>query len=194
VGDPSSLLKTFGMLGLLFMVFAESGLLIGLVLPGDSLLFTAGLFASRGDLQLAIIMPGCFLAAVAGSQVGYEMGRRFGPALLRRPDSRFFRQDWVRRAEHFFADQGRRSVVLARFVPIIRTLTPVLAGMSKMPVQTFAVSNAVGALLWAIGVTLLGYVLGTSVPSIDRYLLPIVGVIVVASVVPALLHLRRARD
>jgi membrane-associated protein len=182
--DPRDLIVTFGTIGLFAIVFAESGLFFGFFLPGDSLLFTAGLFASQGTLSLPLILVGCFVAAVAGDQVGYLFGKRVGPALFRRPDSRFFRQEYVERAQRFFEKYGAKTIVLARFVPIVRTFAPILAGVGKMPYRTFVLFNVVGGLFWAVGVTLLGYALGEMIPDIDRYLLPIIALIILISFIP----------
>jgi membrane-associated protein len=191
--DPRELLVAFGTIGLFAIVFAESGLFFGFFLPGDSLLFTAGLFASQGTLSLPVILVGCFVAAVAGDQVGYQFGKRVGPALFRRPDSRFFRQEYVHRAQHFFRKYGAKTIVLARFVPIVRTFAPILAGVGTMPYRTFVTYNVVGGLLWAVGVTLLGYLLGELIPDIDAYLLPIVAFIVFLSLIPIGLEWWRSR-
>lgn len=192
--DPEQLLETFGTLGLFLIVFAESGLLVGFFLPGDSLLFTAGLLSSQEKLPaLPVLLVGCFVAAVAGDQVGYQFGQRVGPALFRRPDSRLFRQSHVERARRYFDEHGAKTIVLARFVPIVRTFAPILAGVGGMRYRTFAVFNVVGALLWAVGVTAAGYVLGQSIPSIDRYLLPVIALIVAASVAPVGLEVLRSR-
>lgn len=191
--DPAKLLKTFGTIGLGAIVFAESGLLFGFFLPGDSLLFTAGLLASRGLLSLPIILPVCFVSAVAGDQVGYVIGRRAGPALFRRPESRLFRHEHVDRARDFFERHGAKTIVLARFVPIVRTFAPILAGVGHMNYRTFVTYNVVGGFLWAVGVTLLGYVLGETIPDIDRYLLPAIVVIVGLSLVPVVIETTRAR-
>lgn len=191
--NPSHLIATFGTIGLILVVFAESGLLFGFFLPGDSLLITAGVFAAKGDLNLPVILVGVFVAAVAGDQVGYAFGNRVGPALFSRPDSRLFRKKHVERAQRYFEEHGPRTIVLARFVPVVRTFTPIVAGMGDMPYRTFAIYNVLGGLLWGVGVTMLGYALGEAV-DIDRYLLPVIGFIVVASAVPVLLEVRRARN
>lgn len=194
--DPKHLIETFGTIGILAIVFAESGILAGFFLPGDSLLFTAGLLASQGDLNIAVLLIGCPIMAIAGDQVGYVFGRRVGPALFRRPDSRIFRQRHVEVAREYFAEHGSKTIVLARFVPIVRTFAPVIAGVAQMPYRTFVTFNVVGGLLWAVGVTALGYALGQVIPDGDRYLYPIVGVIVVVSFLPVIretLRLRRER-
>jgi membrane-associated protein len=195
--DPESLIETFGTIGLFAIVFAESGLLVGFFLPGDSLLFTAGLLASQGDLNIAVLLVGCPLAAVLGDQVGYLFGRRVGPALFRKPDSRIFRQRHVEVAREYFAEHGSKTIVLARFVPIVRTFAPVIAGVAQMPYRTFVTFNIVGGVLWGFGVTLAGYLLGEVIPDGDRFIYPIIAVIVVLSFVPvireALRHRREAR-
>jgi membrane-associated protein len=191
--DPRDLIEAFGTLGLFAIVFAESGLLFGFFLPGDSLLFTAGLLASQDALNIAIVLPGCFLAAVAGDQVGYAFGARVGPALFRRPDSRVFKQEYVEKARHYFERYGSKTIVLARFVPVVRTFAPILAGVGTMRYRTFVTFNVLGGFLWAVGVTLLGYVLGQSIPDIDKYLLPVIGLIILASVAPIALEFLKAR-
>jgi membrane-associated protein len=191
--DPEKLLSTFGTIGLFAIIFAESGLLIGFFLPGDSLLFTAGLLASQGKLNFPVILVGCFLAAVAGDQVGYVFGQRVGPSLFRRPDSRLFKKENVDRAQEFFEQHGSKTIVIARFVPIVRTFAPIVAGVSHMRYRTFVTFNVIGGLIWAVGVTTLGYILGETVPNIDKYLLPAIAVIIVLSLVPVLLEARKAR-
>ncbi len=165
--DPEKLIDTVGLFGIFLVVFAESGLLFGFFLPGDSLLFTAGFFASKPDsipvalhLELLPLLIGCFVAAVAGDQVGYLFGRKVGPALFRRPDSRFFRVENVAKAQQFFDRHGAKTIVLARFVPIVRTFAPIVAGVSAMNYRVFVTYNLVGGFLWAIGVTILGFFLG----------------------------------
>jgi membrane-associated protein len=192
--DPKDLIETFGTLGLLFIIFAESGLLLGLVFPGDSLLFTAGLLASQGRLNIAVVVMGCFVAAVVGAEVGYFLGRRFGPALFRKPDSRMFKREYVERSREFFERHGAKTIVLARFVPFVRTLAPMLAGIGEMPRRTFVTYNIIGSLMWAVGVSVAGYFLGSTIPDIDRYLLPIIGLIIVLSLLfPAIELLRNRR-
>jgi membrane-associated protein len=196
--DPKHLIETFGTIGLFLIVFAESGLLIGFFLPGDSLLVTAGLLASQGKLNFPVILVGCFVAAVAGDQVGYLFGQRVGPALFRRPNSRIFRQSHVERAQKFFDEHGSKTIVMARFVPVVRTFAPILAGVGRMEYRTFVSFNVLGGLLWAVGVTTIGYVLGETVPNIDKYLLPMIAFIILLSLVPVgveyLRHRRRTQD
>ncbi len=190
---PEHLIEAFGTLGLFAIVFAESGLLVGFFLPGDSLLFTAGLLASRGTLNIAVIMIGCALSAIIGDQVGYVIGRRAGPAIFKRPDSRFFHQKNVDRARAYFAKNGPRTIILARFIPVVRTFAPVVAGVGQMEYRKFVTYNVVGGVLWGSGVTFLGYLLGESIPDIDKWLLPIVGVIVMISFIPIFMEVVKMR-
>jgi membrane-associated protein len=192
--DPENLLDAFGAIGLFLIVFAESGLLIGFFLPGDSLLFTAGLLSSQGHLApLPVLLVGCFVAAVVGDQVGYLFGRRVGPSLFKRPDSRIFKQEYVEKAQNYFEEHGSKTIVLARFVPIVRTFAPIVAGVGRMHYRTFVTYNLIGGFLWAVGVTTLGYILGETIPSIDKYLLPAIAVIIAISLLPVLLEVRKAR-
>jgi membrane-associated protein len=198
--DPQQLIRSFGTIGLFLIIFAESGLLVGFFLPGDSLLFTAGLFAAKGDLNIAVILVGCFAAAVLGDQVGYAFGRKVGPSIFSRPNSKLFKQEYIQRADQFFEDHGPKTILLARFVPVVRTFAPILAGVGSMKYRTFLVYNLIGGFVWAIGVTTLGYLLGDQIgaDNIDKYLLPIIGVIIVISVLPAVIevlrHRRKARN
>lgn len=191
--DPQQLIRSFGTIGLILIIFAESGLLIGFFLPGDSLLFTAGLFASQGKLNLAVILVGCFLAAVIGDQVGYAFGKRVGPSIFQRPNSRLFKQEHVERANEFFEEHGAKTILMARFVPVVRTFAPILAGVGTMRYRTFLIYNIAGGMLWAVGVTLLGYFLGDAIgaDNIDKYLLPIIAVIIILSLIPPFLEYRK---
>ena len=189
--DPEVLIETFGMLGVLAIVFVESGLLVGFFLPGDSLLFTAGLLSANDVLpDLWVLLLTIPLAAIAGDQVGYAIGRKAGPSVFNRPESRFFHQENVARAQEFFDRYGPRTIVLARFVPIVRTFAPVTAGVARMEYRTFLAYNIVGGVLWGVGVTLLGYFLGQVEwvkANIEFVLIAIVGI----SVTPMLFELYR---
>ncbi len=191
--DPEFLIETFGMIGILVVVFVESGLLVGFMLPGDSLLFTAGLLSANDTLPdiwvLLITIP---LAAIAGDQVGYLIGRKTGPAVFKRPDSRFFREEYVERASEFFEQYGPRTIIIARFVPIVRTLAPVMAGVARMRYRTFVVYNVIGGIGWGVGVTLLGYFLG-QVEFVKNNIEPIIILIVALSLVPVAIELLKAR-
>ncbi|WP_433533693.1 DedA family protein [Micromonospora sp. CA-263727] len=192
---PEWLISTFGLLGILVIVFAESGLLIGFFLPGDSLLFTAGLLVADGKYITYPLWLVCLLitiAAIAGDQVGYLFGRKVGPALFRRPNSRLFKQENLLKAHEFFEKYGARSIVLARFVPIVRTFTPIVAGVSRMNYRTFVIYNIIGGILWGTGVTVLGYFLG-QIPFVKSNIEYILIAIVVISVLPIAIELLRAR-
>ncbi|MEY2417662.1 MAG: rane-associated protein [Actinomycetota bacterium] len=191
--SPNHLIETFGTIGVIAVIFAESGLLIGFFLPGDSLLFTAGLLSSQGKLNFGVLLLGCCVAAVIGGQVGYLIGARVGPALFRRPDSRLFKHEYVEQAEGYFDRYGSRTIVLARFVPIVRTFAPVVAGISKMRLRVFTTYNVIGSVIWGAGVLTLGHVLGDTIPNIDKYLLPIILLIIAVSAIPVALEVLRAR-
>jgi membrane-associated protein len=193
--DPEHLIQTFGLIGLLAIVFAESGLLVGFFLPGDSLLFTAGLLSATTDLlpPLVVIAPLVVVAAIVGDQVGYVIGAKAGPRIFHRPDSRFFKQEYVDKAYAYFDRYGGRTIVLARFVPIVRTFAPVVAGVSRMRYRTFVTYNVVGGLLWGAGVTTLGYYLG-QVQFVADNVEPIIIGIVILSVIPIASELLRQRS
>lgn len=191
--EPDFLIETFGMLGILAVVFVESGLLVGFLLPGDSLLFTAGLLSAAGTLPpLWVLLVTIPIAAITGDQVGYAIGRRAGPSVFNRPNSRFFRPEYVERSEEFFARYGARTIVIARFVPIVRTLAPVMAGVSRMDYRTFLAFNVVGGIAWGVGVTTLGYFLG-QVEFVRANIEPMLIGIVGLSVLPIAIELYRAR-
>lgn len=193
--DPDHLIKSFGLLGIMLIVFAESGLLIGFFLPGDSLLFTAGLLSATTDLlpSMWVLVPAIVAAAVAGDQVGFVIGSKAGPRIFHRPDSRLFKQEYVDKAYSYFDRYGGRTIVLARFVPIVRTFTPVIAGVSKLPYRTFVAYNVLGGVLWGVGVTTLGYFLG-QVDFVANNIEPILLLIVFISVLPVASELLRARS
>jgi membrane-associated protein len=201
--DARSYLTTFGLAGVWAVLFAETGLLIGLFLPGDSLLFLAGVAASAVGVRVAgtaLSLPGLLigapLAAIAGAQFGHHLGRRYGRALFARPQSRFFKPEYVTTAEIYFARYGpAKAVILARFVPIVRTMLNPVAGILGMPPGRFALVNAAGGALWTVGLILLGYGLGASIPAaaIDKYLLPIVAVVIAVSLTPIGIELIRNR-
>lgn len=182
--DLSILIQTIGYLGIFFIIFAESGLFFGFFLPGDTLLFTAGLLASQGYFNIFSLVLLVTLGAIGGDQIGYLFGRKFGPKIFTRNDSFFFKKRYIADAENFYTKHGKKAIVLARFVPIVRTFIPILAGVGKMHYATFVSYNIIGALIWATGITLLGYFLGQQIPSIDDYLIPILLLIVFASMLP----------
>ncbi|MFI1741602.1 DedA family protein [Streptomyces sioyaensis] len=196
--DARSLLAAFGVLGVGVVMFAETGLLVGFFLPGDSLLFTAGLLCTgTADqpvrLSLGPLLAAAALGALAGAQCGYVLGRKAGGALLARSRSKRL-QEGAQRAEELLERYGHaRAVVLARFVPVVRTVLNPMAGALGVPVRTFTVWQVAGGLVWSVGLTLAGYALGSSIPNVDRYLLPLVALIVIVSLIPLLSEVLRSR-
>lgn len=184
--DLVSLIKTVGYVGLFGIVFAETGLFLGFFLPGDSLLFVAGFLAGQDFFSLPILIVGLFLSAVLGNLLGYEFGRRIGPKLFSREDSLIFKKDHALKAQSFYDKHGPKTIVLARFMPIVRTFAPIVAGVANMHYRTFFIYNLVGALLWTLGLVALGYSLG-SVIDVDRYLLPIILLIIFLSFLPGII-------
>ncbi|CAM4171993.1 DedA family protein [Deinococcus marmoris] len=180
-------------LGIFLIVFAETGLLVGFFLPGDSLLIAAGLLAAGGKLNLGGIMAAVVVGAILGNTAGYFIGQRFGPAVFSNQNSRFFKPEYVVEAQKFFVKYGALAVILARFVPIVRTLVPTLAGVSRMPFMLYTLYNIIGALLWGVGLTALSYYLGQLIPDLDKYILLIVAVVLVVSVIPIVLKFMQAR-
>lgn len=189
--DPIAMVKTGSYLGLAILVFAESGLLVGIFLPGDSLLFAAGLLSAGGFLSLGPLVVTVVIAAIVGDSVGYWFGANVGVSFFKRKDSLFFKQEYLKRTERFYRTYGGRAVVLARFVPIVRTIAPILAGIGSMTYRTFLSFNVFGGLLWGAGMTLLGYSLGAAIPNSEHYILPISLVIIVISFLPIFINLLR---
>ncbi len=184
-----TILPTIGYLGIFAIIFAESGLLIGFFLPGDSLLFTAGFLASQGFFNIVILALLSFIAAVAGDSVGYWFGHKVGRRLFHKKDSFFFHKENLIKAEKFYEKYGKKTIILARFLPVVRTFAPIVAGIGTMHYQTFISYNIIGGAIWGIGMPVAGYFLGRSIPNVDKYLLPIILLIVIISVAPTFLHL-----
>jgi membrane-associated protein len=205
--NPSWLIQTFGTAGVLAILFAETGLLLGFFLPGDSLLFLAGMAASPIAVQvvgvalpLPVLLIGAPISAALGAQLGHFLGARYGRRLFRRPKSRFFRPEYVERAERYFTRFGpAKAIILARFIAIIRTVLNPVAGVIGTPARTFLLYNAIGALLWTDSVLLAGYIvartLGSTVdPStVDTYVLPLIAVIIAVSLIPIAVEIVKAR-
>ena len=187
--DLVALVKTAGYLGVLGIVYAETGLLVGMFLPGDSLLFTAGFLASQGFLNIVVLCVLTGVGAVLGDNTGYWLGRRFGPSVFSREGSFFFDPSYLDRAKAFFERYGSKTLVLARFIPVIRTNAPTMAGVGRMRYSKFLAFSILAAVLWGIGLPLTGYWLGSAIPGIDRYIIPIVLLIIVVSVSPGIYHL-----
>jgi membrane-associated protein len=182
--DIQGLLLATGYVGLCSIVFVESGLFFGFFFPGDSLLFTAGLLAATALLNIWILVIVVPIAAIVGSAVGYWFGSWIGPRLFTRQDSFFFDKQHIDRAEHFYEKYGPRAIILARFVPVVRTFVPIVAGVGRMKYSIFFTYNGIGAVLWGAGVTLLGYFLGRTFPAVQNYLTPIIILIVIISFIP----------
>ena len=193
--DLIDFIQAVSILGVAFVIFAESGLLIGFFLPGDSLLFTTGFLISTGvvDFNIHLTVLILFLAAVAGDSVGYAFGRRAGPRVFNKPDARLFRQEYVQQAQAFYDKHGGKTVILARFVPIVRTFAPIVAGIAKMNYREFLAFNVIGAFLWAAGITYAGFGLGRWFEhlgiEIDHIILPIIAGIILVSVLPPAIHI-----
>lgn len=186
--NPSALVKDFGYPGIFLTLFLESGIPFGFFLPGDSLLFTAGLLASQGYLNLEALIIISVVAAILGNNAGYYTGSRWGRGLFKNPDSFWFSPKRLSEASRFFDKEGPLSVVIARFIPAGRTFVPIAAGAAKMRYRTFLIFNALGGSLWGISLPILGYTLGKTVPNIDKYLLPVIFLIIVLSALPVVWH------
>lgn len=189
--DPIAIIKAGGYLGIAGIIFAESGLLFGIFLPGDSLLFAAGLLSAAGFLAFGPLMFIVVIAAIVGDSVGYWFGANVGVNFFKRKDSFFFKQEYLKRTELFYQKYGGRAVVLARFVPIVRTIAPILAGIGSMTYKQFLSYNMLGGLLWGAGMLSLGYSLGSIIPNAENYILPISLVIIVVSFFPIFINLVR---
>ncbi len=193
--DLEQLILAVGLIGLAAIVFAESGLFFGFFLPGDSLLLTAGVISAAHPeaFPIWLVCAVCFVAAISGDAVGYWFGQRYGRRLYERPDSRFFKKSHLRAAEDFYERHGGKTIVIARFLPFVRTFAPIVAGTARMHYPKFALYNFTGALLWAVGVTLAGYFLGTIIPAevLDRWLYVIIAVVIALSILPTAIHIYR---
>ena len=184
IPDLTTIVEATGLIGLTAIIFAESGLFIGFFLPGDSLLFTAGFLASQGVFSIYWLVPLMVIAAVGGDSVGYWTGAKVGPMLFTRPDPFLFSQKRVQQAKAFFEKHGPMSLILARFIPAVRTFTPIVAGVAEMEYRKFLTYNVVGGLIWGAGFPIAGYFMGSYIPDADRYVLPIVGLIIIVSFLP----------
>lgn len=197
--DLVDFIKWGGVIAVTAVVFAESGLLIGFFLPGDSLLFTAGFLTSAGyvPINIHVLVVILFFAAALGDSVGYMFGNRVGPRVFNRPNSLLFKQENVKRASEFYKKHGGKTIIIARFIPAVRTFAPIIAGVAKMPYRTFLAYNVIGALLWAVGMTYLGFFAGNFFHGIglevDQVLLPLLALIIFVSILPAIYHLMRDR-
>lgn len=191
--DPLFIIKTLGLLGVVFIIFAESGLFFGFFLPGDSLLFTAGILSSQGLIPFWPLLILCVIAAVLGDNFGYAFGRKTGPMIFNKEESFLFKKRYVESAKTFYEKYGKKTIILARFIPIVRTFAPIIAGVANMDYKTFFRFNLIGGLIWAGGMTTLGYLLGKTIPDVDRYLLPIIILIILFSFAPPIIELIKHR-
>lgn len=189
-----TILPAIGYLGIFAIIFAESGLLFGFFLPGDSLLFTAGFLASQGIFNIVILCFICFVGAVLGDSVGYAFGHKVGKKLFRKKDSFWFHPDHILKAEKFYEKYGKKTIILARFMPAIRTFAPIVAGIGSMDYKTFLTYNVIGGILWAICLPLAGFYLGKAISDVDKYLLPIIGFIVVVSILPQAITILKNKE
>lgn len=184
--NPTNIITTVGTLGVIAVIFIETGLFFGFFFPGDSLLFTAGFFASQGNLPLMILLFGTFVASVLGDNTGYLFGKKIGPKLFTKEDSLLFNKEHIAKAQHFYEKHGKKTIILARFIPIVRTFAPVVAGIGNMNYRTFFIFNLIGGFVWTWGVVLAGYFFGKIIPDAERYIIPAVAIIIIVSSAPAL--------
>lgn len=194
--DIEYILKTFGILGVGLIVFAESGLLIGFFLPGDTLLFLSGFFAAQGYFPIALLVAVIVISAVIGDNVGYSIGKKTGPKVFKKEEGIFFHKDHIERAEKFYETHGGKTIILARFVPVVRTFAPLVAGVGKMPRKRFFLFNVIGAIIWGVGVTMFGYWAGGFIDPhyIELFSIPVFVLITVLTFGPALLHLFKEKE
>lgn len=185
------LLETGGLLALFLIIFAESGMMVGFFFPGDTLLFSAGILAASGTLSVAEVVAVVAFAAILGDNVGYHIGRHFGRRLFSKPDGFIFRKQYIDRAEKFYEKYGSKTMLLAHFVPVVRTFAPVTAGAGNMPLAKYMLYDAIGDSAWAVFVTLAGYFIGSRIPGIENLIEPILLMIVVVSLAPTIYHLVR---
>jgi membrane-associated protein len=192
LSDLPAVIKTFGLFGVWTIVFVETGLFFGVFLPGNSMLFTAGVFASQGLFNIGVLTMGVFVCAVLGNNVGYATGYRFGRRLFTKEDSWFFQKKHLITAHNFYERHGKQTILMARFLPIIRTFGCIVAGIASMNYRIFLTYNVVGGVIWGFGMPLLGFSLGNLIgEDIDKYLLPIILLIITSSCTTSIVHLYR---
>lgn len=189
--DPITIIKAVGIIGVILIVFAETGLFFGFFFPGDSLLFTAGIFASQGYLDIWVLLVGCVIAAILGDSVGYWSGKKYGRELFDRDKGFFFKKKRLYDAEIFYEKHGKSTIVIARFVPIIRTFAPIVAGIGKMHYKTFLSYNIFGGITWVLLLLLSGYFFGGLIPNPDKYIIPVAFAIIVVSFLPIIIKMIR---
>jgi len=193
ISNLPDLVQWAGLFGIAAIIFSETGLLVGLFLPGDSLLVTAGLFAAKGFLNIYALPPVLLAAAICGNSVGYFIGRTTGPRIFRRENSLFFNKKHAIRAHEFYEKYGRKTIVLAQFMPVIRTFAPVIAGVGGMRFRQFIAFNIIGAISWIGSMLGIGYFLGNTIPGIDQHIEIVVAIVIFISILPGLISALRAR-
>ena len=191
---PDVLIEVVGLFGVFAIIFAETGFLFGIFFPGDSLLFTAGLFAALGKIDLLTLIIGSMFFAILGDSVGYYTGRKFGTTLFKREDSIFFKKSYLDKAKSYFNRYGAMAIIIARFVPGVRTITPMVAGSVEMNYKSFLFCNIIGAIIWVLSMVLLGYFMGSKIENIDSYILPIALAIIVLSLIPTAIGILKAKN
>ena len=189
--DVTHILQTGGLLIIFLIIFAESGMMVGFFFPGDTLLFSAGILAAGGKLNIATVLLTIAGAAIIGDNVGYQIGKRLGPRLFSKPDSAVFRKEHIERAHAFYKKHGPKTMLLAHFVPVVRAFVPVTAGAGEMPYKQFAIFDAIGDIAWTVLLTLLGYYVGSRIPGVEKYIDPLLIAVVVIFLVPTLVHVLR---
>lgn len=187
--DPVFIIKTVGLMGIIFIIFAETGLFFGFFFPGDSLLFTAGILASQGIFNIYFLIIFCIIAAILGDSIGYWSGKRYGRKLFERDAGFFFKKQRIYDAEKFYEKYGKYTIIIARFVPIIRTFAPIVAGIGNMHYRTFISYNIAGGIIWVFSVTIIGYIFGGMITNPDTYIIPIAGLIIFISFIPIIIKI-----
>lgn len=191
--DVRGLVQAGGYIALAIIVFTETGLMIGFFLPGDSLLVTAGLFAAKGDLDIVVLNVLLIFCAVTGDATGYYIGKKLGPALFRKEESLLFKKKHLIATQEFYERHGGKTIIIARFVPIIRTFAPVVAGMANMPYRRFFIFNVVGGIGWVVSMTMLGYLLVTMFPATEKHIEKVIIIVIFLSILPGIIEWLRAR-
>lgn len=186
--DFTELIQTGGLLVLALIIFAESGMMVGFFFPGDTLLFSAGILAAAGQLPIIWTIVVIAVAAIIGDNTGYHIGRKLGPRLFKKEDGIIFRHDFIMKTERFYERHGTKTMLVAHFIPVVRSFAPVTAGAGKMDYKQFFVFDAIGVIAWAAGVTLLGYFIGSRIPGIEHYIEPVLLLIIAATLLPTLYH------
>ncbi len=191
--NPTTIIETVGLIGIFIIIFSETGFFLGFFLPGDSLLFTAGIFASQGLLNIHLVIPLCIIAAILGDSFGYWSGKKYGRKLFERDAGFFFKKKRIYEAEHFYKKHGKYTIIIARFVPIIRTFAPIVAGIGGMKYRVFFSFNIFGGIAWVTFMSLLGYFLGGLIPGIRNYMLPVLSLIIFISFLPIIFKFIRLK-